>query len=43
MHDINIDDLPILEFDATMPDTEWGQTVTASVTVIVAGLIAIFS
>lgn len=41
MSEINIDDLPGLEFDAGVPDAGWGETTTASVTIIVAGIVAI--
>ena len=39
----DIHDLPVLEFDAGVADTRWGETTTSAVTVIIASIIAMLT
>ena len=39
MKKVDINDIPVLDYDAGLPDTRWGETTTGSVTVIVSSII----
>jgi hypothetical protein len=43
MKHINIDDIPVLEFDPGIPDARWGETTTGAVTDIVQNIIIMIS
>ena len=41
MAEIDINEIPVLEFDPGIPDTQWGDPTTAAVTSIVQDVIII--
>lgn len=40
MKKIDINDLPLLDYDAGIPDTRWGETTSGAITSTVASIIA---
>ena len=43
MKKIDINDIPVLEYDPGIPDTKWGETTTSSTTIIITAIIAILA
>ncbi len=39
MQEIDINDIPVLEYDAGIPDVRWGETTTGAVTNTIAEIV----
>ena len=43
MEKIDIEDVPMLDFDAGIPDSKWGETTTSATTGIVCAVVALLN